>query len=149
MIEPKDVKEVDADLEEETTAAETEPVTIRENDEGEQDQEVDQEVAENEAESVPVENTPEFLSESDTKSILGQSNLPKFVQEKLADGEYATEAELQEAIEAEIAYIKKITGAGQPSDLGETFKQQVSVEEVNKTHDERVTGILRNVGIQL
>ena len=116
---------------------------------GVHEQEITEETEENETETAPVENTVEFLSESDVISTLAHSNLPKIARERVAAGSYASETELQDAITSEIEYVKLLSGSGQPTDLGETSKteMQVDAEQIEEKHSERIKKIFASAGI--
>ena len=65
------------------------------------------------------ETPPEPLVDPErVQEIVGESNLPKASKARLSEGEYADEGSVKEAIKAEIAYIKEVTGSGKPFGQG-------------------------------
>ncbi len=58
--------------------------------------------------------TPVLLSEAQVLGELERTRLPAASRERLARARYTTAAELGAAIDAEIAYVKELTGSGLP-----------------------------------
>lgn len=58
------------------------------------------------------------LAEAEVMRLLAISNLPQASKDRLAGTEYADEAGVKAAVVAEVAYVKKLTGSGKPTDLG-------------------------------
>ena len=127
------------DKEEKTTPdadTEVQEVDIEEGDTGE---------AENDTDEVP-----QFLESDVVGAVLAETNLPVAFKVALGKGDYADEAALQEAIDKSIAEVKRLTGSGKPQHLGESEQSeptQVTVEEAQKRHEERVNAVLAEVGI--
>ena len=61
----------------------------------------------------PETPAPEPLSDERVTERLGETNLPKASKTRLSV-EYADEDALDEAVKAEIAYVKELTGSGEP-----------------------------------
>jgi hypothetical protein len=75
----------------------------------------------------------ERLSETDAQAVLAEAQCNEAIKERLAAGSYANAAALKAAIVAEVEYLKKVTGAGRVTDLGESAKaqpKQVTLAEV-------------------
>ena len=81
------------------------------------------------AEATPVEEVeieeanadePQKLETEVVKEAVGKTNLPEFAKTALLAREYATDDELKEAVDGAIAEVKKLTGSGQVTDLGES-----------------------------
>jgi hypothetical protein len=75
----------------------------------------------------------ERLSETDAQAVLAEAQCNDAIKERLAAGSYANADALKAAIVAEVEYLKKVTGAGKVTDLGESAKakaQQVTLAEV-------------------
>ena len=75
----------------------------------------------------------ERLSESDAATVLAEAQCNEAIKERLAKGEYKDADALKAAIVAEVEYLKRVTGAGKVTDLGETAKaqpKQVTLAEV-------------------
>lgn len=64
------------------------------------------------------EKDPEFLSIEKVKEVLAETSLPKHAQIHIAySGKFTSAEELKEVAEAELEYIKTITGSGKPYGL--------------------------------
>ena len=72
-----------------------------------------EEVEISEGNEEPETPAPEPLSDERVTERLGETNLPKASQKRLSV-EYADEDALEDAVKAEIAYVKEITGSGEP-----------------------------------
>lgn len=70
------------------------------------------------------EPVQEKLATDCVASILKEAALPDLATQRLGEREYATEEQLREAIAAEVAYIKEVTGSGQVRDMGGTAKPE-------------------------
>lgn len=66
----------------------------------------------------------ERLSETDAAAVLAEAQCNDAIKERLAQGSYANADALRAAIVAEVEYLKRVTGAGKVTDLGETAKAQ-------------------------
>jgi hypothetical protein len=95
--EPVDEEERDLTDEEEMEEAQSEEATFSEQEDSE--------------ETPPAE---EQLAPERVKEVVEATKLPKAARAKLLEGEYPDEDALQEAVDAEVAYIKEITGSGKP-----------------------------------
>lgn len=73
-------------------------------------------VAEAEPQPEPV---VERLSEADVTAILAEAQANEAIKERLAHGEYKDADALKAAVAAEVEYVKKATGAGRVTDMGE------------------------------
>lgn len=82
-----------------------------------------------EAEAAPVEEVeieeadadePKKLEVEVVKEAVGKTNLPEFAKNALLAREYATGDELKEAVDEAVAEVKKLTGSGQVTGLGES-----------------------------
>jgi len=67
------------------------------------------------AESEP---EPEPLAKEAVDAALAETNLPQVAKDWVAEGNYADEAQLQEAVQKAVERVKKLTGAGQPFGQG-------------------------------
>jgi hypothetical protein len=75
----------------------------------------------NEVKEVKVSETvPPSLEKVKVTELLGASTLPKVSQDRLAAQSFTDEAALTEAINAEIDYVKMVSGSGRPVGLGES-----------------------------
>ena len=81
------------------------------------------------AEAAPVEEVeieeanadePQKLATEVVKEAVEKTNLPEFAKTALLAREYATDDELKEAVDGAIAEVKKLTGSGQVTGLGES-----------------------------
>ena len=81
------------------------------------------------AEATPVEEVeieeanadePQKLATEVVKEAVEKTNLPEFAKNALLVQQYATDEELKEAVDGAIAEVKKLTGSGQVSGLGES-----------------------------
>jgi hypothetical protein len=89
---------------------------------------------------------PTRLSETQVLDVLSKTKLPEASKERLCEGDYETEATLQEAVTKEIAYVKKITGSGQPFGMGDTKAPQA--EKLSETEIEaRKQGVYKKYGL--
>lgn len=98
------------------------------------------------AEAGEATTQPTRLSEEQVQELLAKSKLPEASKERLCEGEYQDEAKLQEAVTKEIAYVKKITGSGQPFGLGDTKAPQA--EKLSEADIEsRKQGVMKRYGL--
>jgi hypothetical protein len=69
----------------------------------------------------PEEETPEvtMLEGKQVQALLSETNLPAAAKTRVAEMEFRSEDEAKTAIQAEITYVKELTGSGDVSDLGE------------------------------
>lgn len=88
-------------------------------------------------ETKPVEEVKP-LAEAEVVKIVGETHLPDAAQKRLAAQPYANEKELRTAIEAEVEYVKTLTGSGKPWGLGGTqpADQPISEADYQKSLDE-------------
>ena len=88
---------------------------------------------------------PEPLSDERVTERLGETNLPKASRKRLSV-EYADEESLEEAVKAEIEYVKQITGSGEPfgMDGGPQEQEPLTEEEQRERFNKRI----REVGGQ-
>jgi len=89
------------------------------------------------------ETQEEFLSETEIGGALGRTNLPQVSQDRLAAGRYGTDAELQEAITAEIKYVKALTGSGEVRGMGSRSAPNERPGLTNEEYEEGWQDILR------
>ena len=82
------------------------------------------------AETLPESSTAPVVQEKVTiervTEMLTATRLPKAAAARLQEREWSDEAALTKAIEAEIAYIKEITGSGKPFAQGESTSMQIT-----------------------
>jgi hypothetical protein len=107
-------------------------------------------IQEGEAEQ-ETDNAPQMLDEAAVEAALAETNLPKFASNLLRQLKYQTAEELQEKIAETTAFVKKTTGSGQVQDLGESEPPEaetLTVEEVQKRHEERLALVDREVGLK-
>ncbi len=76
------------------------------------------EVTQSEGQTTPTQETeeaaPVLLSEADVKAALDKSKLPEPARQRLAEKQFKDQAELDAAVNEEIAYVKAVTGSGKP-----------------------------------
>lgn len=90
---------------------------------------------------------PVLLAEAEIKRIVGETNLPDVAKARLTERQFKDEKELREAITTEIEYVKKLTGAGKPTNLGSTTpagEQRISEADYQK----RLEDIDRKYGLR-
>lgn len=82
-------------------------------------------------------SSPTLLPDTEVKEIVGQSRLPLAAKNRLICGGYTSKEKLSESIAAEVAYLKEVTGSGQPVNGFNTPAQgpSVSLAEVQKAQD--------------
>jgi hypothetical protein len=83
--------------------------------------------------AVTPEPVQERLSETEAQAVLAEAQCNDAIKERLAAGSYANADALKAAIVAEVEYLKRVTGAGRVTDLGESAKaqpKQVTLAEV-------------------
>lgn len=104
----------------------------------EQERAAEQESGSNEqvTEAHPEEEV--LLSEAEATSILGESNLPDVVKKRLAESGYKDAEQVEEAITAEVEYLKAVTGSGKPFGQGGSQPPDTSISEadVQKKYDD-------------
>lgn len=61
---------------------------------------------------------PELLDKEAVETVLAEAKLPQVVKEWVAEGTYADEAQLQEAVKKAVERVKKLTGSGEPFGQG-------------------------------
>jgi len=91
-------------------------------------------MAESEPESEP-------LAKEAVEAALAETNLPKVAKEWLAEGTYADEAQLQEAVGKAVERVKKLTGAGEPFGQGGSkplSEQAMTDEEYDQAYQKRI-----------
>ena len=71
----------------------------------------------------------ELLASEDVERILSSSTLPEEARARLRESEWSDEGTLTEAVDAEVAYIKAITRAGQPVSVGSSSERTRSEEK--------------------
>jgi hypothetical protein len=82
---------------------------------------------------------PEPLSEEAVAERLGETNLPQASRDRLSEAEYADEDELEEAVQAEVDYVKAITGSGKPFGIkGRASPRQARTEEQCREDFDRI-----------
>lgn len=77
-----------------------------------------QEEAATEEELHETEETPTLLAEADVICFLSETHLPQLSRNRLAEQKWETEETLKTAIVAEVAYVKAVSGSGQPFQQG-------------------------------
>ena len=80
-----------------------------------------------EEESGEPEKAPEPFTE--VQALLDETNLPDASKTRLLEREYEVEEQARDAIQAEIAYVKELTGSGKPTGLGGSEKPRPLTEE--------------------
>jgi len=88
--------------------------------------------------------TPESLPTERVRELVEATNLPDAARTRLLAAEYGEEASLQEAIQAEVTYIKEITHSGQPFAQGRSTTQPEPVTE--ETRIAKFNEIMRAIG---
>lgn len=92
--------------------------------EGTVDKEPITDVAENNQDDLATPDAPDSLEEAEVIRIVNESVLPVVSRQRLIGVQYPDEKVLQEAIAAEVTYLKEATGSGQVFGLGETQKPE-------------------------
>jgi len=90
------------------------------------------------AESEP---EPEPLAQEAVEAALAETNLPKIAKDWVAEGTYADEAQLQEAVGKAVERIKKLTGSGEPFGQGGSkplAEQGMTDEEYDAAYQARI-----------
>ena len=100
-----------------------------------------EEVKVSESEETPA---PVMLAEADVKEALSSSTLPDVSRERLTALVYADATALQEAIDVEIAYVAKLTGAGRP--VGQERAANAE-QKSGPTLEERYDEIEKRLGV--
>ena len=98
--------------------------------------------------AVTPEPVQEKLSETEAAAVLAEAQVNEAIKERLAKGTYANADALKAAITSEVEYLKRVTGAGKVTGLGEAAKpkaQQVTLAEV----EERVQKVNEKWGFGL
>jgi len=101
--------------------------------ENEQDQQTEVE------ESATEETEVVTLAEAEVRQIVEASGLPKAAKERLSGREYKNEQAVTEAVAAEVAYLKEITGSGRVTGQGPSAapsEQRLSEAELQKRLDD-------------
>ena len=90
----------------------------------------------------PETPAPEPLSDEKVTERLGETNLPKASKARLSV-EYADEDALEEAVKAEIAYVKELTGSGEPfgMDGGPQEHKPLTEEEKRERYNKRLAEV--------
>ena len=123
--------------------AETEEGSMEDNETEVVEEEIE-EVQISEGDEEPETPAPDPLPEEKVAERLGETNLPKASKARLSERGYADEAELEGAVEAEIAYVKELTGSGKPFGMsGGPQSQEPPTEEQG---EKRFNRIMREVG---
>jgi hypothetical protein len=94
---------------------------------------------------------PDRLELGVITEALAKTNLPEFVKRALVVREYESDSTLQKAIAEATAEVKKLSGSGQVTDLGEsapTQEPELSLEEREKRDVESFNDIMREAGLR-
>ena len=91
----------------------------------------------------PETPAPEPVSDEKVTERLGETNLPKVSRARLSEAEYETDEALDEAVKAEIAYVKDITGSGEPfgMDGGPQEHKPLTEEEKDARYQKRLAEV--------
>lgn len=105
----------------------------------EQPEEVPQEAPE--AEEEPTEAAPQFMGEAEVVAFLKERKVKPVIANRLASGLYENQQELEEAVAAEVAYLKEVTGSGRPFGVGvsESANEPRSISVAER--DEKLSAI--------
>jgi hypothetical protein len=79
--------------------------------------------------------------------LVGESKLPDASKARLSEGEYPDEGSVQEAIKAEVAYIKEITGSVRPFGQGAADPPPAQKPRTVEEADADFKRILAEVGM--
>jgi hypothetical protein len=90
--------------------------------------------------------TPGSLPTERVRELVEATTLPEAARTRLLAAEYAEEASLQEAIQAEVTYIKELTRSGQPFGQGRSTVTQPE-PATEETRLAKFNEIMRSVGI--
>ena len=101
-----------------------------------------EEVQISEGDEEPETPAPDPLSDEGVTERLGETNLPKASKQRLSV-EYADEDALEEAVKAEIAYVKELTGSGEPfgMDGGPQVQKPLTEEEKDARYQKRLAEV--------
>ena len=90
----------------------------------------------------PPEETPEvtMLEGEQVQALLSETNLPSVAKARVAEGEYRSEDEAKTAIQAEVDYVKELTGSGEvfsqgPSEPPDEKREVMSEAEYRKQYN--------------
>ena len=138
----------EGNMPEETVTQEDEQVTPDEVTTTEQPSESEPvNISEDAPDPEPEEETPPEtgLSLERIKELVEASNLPELAKERVIAVGATDEAQLQKRIDAEIQYVKALTGSGKPNmpPTQPTKQEQVTAEEVDKRRSEANTRWLK------
>jgi len=106
-----------------------------------------EEVTLSEQEEPEPETPPAMLASEKVQQIVGESKLPDASKARLSEGEYADEGSVEEAIKAEVAYIKEITGSGRPFGQGAADPPPAQTPRTAEEADADFKRILAEVGM--
>ena len=94
---------------------------------------------------------PQMLSKETVKEALGKTNLPEFVKASLSERQYESDDQLKKAVDGAVAEVKKLTGSGNVTDMGETEsepEQSESLEEAEQRRKDAFNTIMQEVGLK-
>jgi hypothetical protein len=97
--------------------------------------EVPEEAQADDAQAEPQESEPTALSEAEVVALV-PDHLPAEMRKRLAGQEYFTESEVEQAVGAEIDYLKSVTGSGKP--FGKAKKAQAPVANLSEAAEQNV-----------
>jgi len=73
------------------------------------------------------------MEKADVKRVLDAANVPKAVVERLSEGQFADEAAVIEAAQAEVNYLKKATGSDKVKGNGPSDEPKLPTKEERET----------------
>ena len=101
-----------------------------------------------EEEKAQQEKAPQKLEDAEVAKLLSETNLSSVSRKRLSEAEYEDESALREAILAEVEYVKKLTGSGQPfAQGGSTAPGEEQMSEAD--YDTAYADILRRHGLHV
>ena len=80
------------------------------------------------------------------QELVDATNLPDPSKTRLSEGQYDDEAALTTIIEAEVAYVKVLTGSGKPFSQGGTTPPNEPAQLTEQEKTDRFNGFMREVG---
>jgi hypothetical protein len=89
-----------------------------------------------------------MLEGEQVQALLSETNLPAAAKTKVAGMEFRSEDEAKTAIQAEIDYVKELTGSGNVSDLGESNPPDEKPRMSEAEYQAAYNGILTRHGME-
>lgn len=88
----------------------------------------------------PTDDAPASVPAETVVELLQETNLPETSKDRLKKAEYETEEKVQEAIAAEVEYVKELTGSGAVRGMGDDIPPEEGMS--NQEYEKGIMGIL-------